>query len=268
MQRLFKKSNGENGAVTVEATIALTSFLFMFIMIYSIVTCCRAQAQIQVAINATAKEISQYSYIYGLTGLDRSLANFEQSADQSEDKLNTTIGNVAQVFEGIDSIGGTASSMDFDLESMYESWSQISEDLDKTGEGVNAVKQSIEEMSKNPKQLLLGMARLIGSKVLDEAKSRLIAEPVSRALVQKHLKRSNSDTAEACCASLGIVPGTYFGKESYFNGIDFSHSTLFPDGTAEITIVAAYKIRLIQLLPINATAADVPQTGTPAAKTA
>lgn len=251
MRKLFGKRNSEAGAVTIEATIALTSFLFMFIMVYSLVTICRAQAQIQVAINATAKEISQYSYIYGLTGLDQSLGNFQKSTSDTEDKVNSTVGNVATVFESIQSMGDTGASLSLDPESIVSSWDSISADLETASEGANAVKQSIEEIAENPQALLLGMAKLVGSKALDEAKSRLIAEPVSRALVQKHLKRSDSDTAEAFCASVGIVPGTYFGAKSYFNGIDFSHSTLFPNGTAEITIVAAYKIKLVQLLPIE-----------------
>lgn len=58
---MFKRRiKNENGAVTIEAMIALTAFLFAFIMIYSIITLCRAQARIQIALNDTAQEISQY----------------------------------------------------------------------------------------------------------------------------------------------------------------------------------------------------------------
>lgn len=252
MPIFHKKSNNEKGSVTIEATIALTSFLFMFIMIFSIITICRAQAHIQIAINATAKEISQYSYIYGLTGLDQSLAKFQEDAEGTKSEINNVVGNVAGVFEGIQSLGDTTTSLNVgDVNTALASWEQVSKDLDDISQDASAVKASIEEMAKDPQSLLLGMAKLLGSEALEVAKSRAIAEPVSRALVQKHLKRHNDDTADAFCRAIGIVPDTYMGRESYFNGIDFSNSTLFPYGSEEITIIASYKVKILQLLPVD-----------------
>ena len=107
---MFKKSNIRNqkGAVTIEATISLTTFLFFFIMIYSIITICRAQAHIQIAINNTAKEISQYSYIYGMTGLDSTMSEFYSKAGEDQSKANGFIGNVSDTFNAIQSGLGDA----------------------------------------------------------------------------------------------------------------------------------------------------------------
>lgn len=252
MKRLFGKANSEKGMVTIEATIALTTFLFAFMMIYSIVTICRAQAKIQVALNNTAQEISQYSYIYGMTGLDESLANFQTEAGNTKTEVNGLVKNTIGVFEGIQSIGDKAGSVDIgNVDSMLNSWDSISQDLKSTKDDFTSVKTQIEEMAKNPQKLLFGMAKLLGSEALEVAKSRVIAEPVTRALIQKHLKRFEGDSADAYCKSVGIVPGTYLMKKSYFNGIDFSHSTLFPCGSAEITLIANYKVKLLQLLPID-----------------
>jgi hypothetical protein len=52
LKKLFEKSNSEKGMVTIEATIALTTFLFAFMMIFSIITICRAQAKMQVGLRA------------------------------------------------------------------------------------------------------------------------------------------------------------------------------------------------------------------------
>lgn len=252
MNKLFKKTGSERGMVSIEASIALTAFLFMFLMIFSIITICRAQAKIQVAINNTAQEISQYSYIYGLSGLDKSLASFQQEADETKSEINGLVGNTVEVFESIQSLGEDVTSVDIsDIDSMLASWDEISADLQATKEDYSAVKDKIEKMSENPQQLLFGMAKLIGSESLEIVKSKVIAEPVVRALIQKHLKRSETDTAEKFCQSVGIVPGTYLGKTSHFDGIDFSNSTLFPKGSAEITIIATYKVKLLQLLPID-----------------
>ena len=248
MKKWFKKRNNQEGAVTIEATIALTSFLFMFIMIYSIVTICRTQAIIQVAINSTAKEISQYSYLYSITGLHESMTNLQNSAQGTKDDVNSLASDVADVFSGIQSIGNTDVSFG-DVQGMMDSWDEISEQLKSTEDSVTAAQEKITTMAQDPQKLLFGMAKLLASEGYELAKSAA-SEAISRVLTQKHLKRSENDTAEAFCRSVGIVPGKYFGQESSFNGIDFSHSTLFPYGSDEITIVANYKIKLLQLLPI------------------
>jgi len=249
MKNLFRKKNNQDGAVTIEATIALTSFLFMFIMIYSIVTICRTQATIQVAINSTAKELSQYSYVYSITGLHNAMTNVQNNAQATKDDTNAVAGDIADVFSGIQSIGGA--EVEFgDVNGMMESWDQISSDLQQTGNSLTSAQERITAMAEDPQKLLFGMAKLFVSEGYELAKSAA-SEAVSRVLTQKHLKRSERDTADAFCKSVGIIPGTYFGKQSYFNGIDFSHSTLFPYGSDEITIVANYKMKLLQLLPIS-----------------
>lgn len=259
MLKMSKDKKREAGAVTIEATIALTSFLFMFMMIFSVITICRAQARVQIAINATAKELSQYSYLYGLTGLDSALAKFQDSANTTKDEVDGTISNVANIFSSLEAIGaegnkvvGEVKTLDPDaVNTAMDSWKNVSGQLDNVEANADSIKEKLEAYSENPQELLFGMARLLASESLELAKSRVIAEPVCRALVQKHLKRNNDDTAEAFCQSVGIVPGTYLGKESYFNGMDFSNSTLFPYGSDEINIVVTYKVKLLQLLPVD-----------------
>ena len=253
MRKMFRKKNSQSGAITIEATIALTSFLFMFIMIYSIVTICRAQATIQVAINSTAKELSQYSYVYSMTGIHGAMSNVQSAASGTKGDVNEVMGNVAGVFSGIESIGQKAENIEGNLGSIESDAQQVQgmwDDLKGVGDNAAAAKEKITEMASDPKQMIFGLAKLFASEGYEVVKSAA-AEAASRAMVQKHLKRSEDDTAENFCKSMGIVPGTFLGKESYFNGIDFSHSTLFPYGSDEITIVANYKMKLLQLLPIS-----------------
>lgn len=54
----------QKGAIVVEATIALSAFMFAIFTILSIVNICFIQARLGVALNTAAKEISQYSYLY------------------------------------------------------------------------------------------------------------------------------------------------------------------------------------------------------------
>lgn len=69
---MFNKLKKESGSVTIEATISLSSFMFAIVTILTIVNICVVQAKMSYAINTTAKEISQYSYLYSLTGLNNS----------------------------------------------------------------------------------------------------------------------------------------------------------------------------------------------------
>lgn len=248
MSKLRSYLKNQKGAVTIEATIALTSFLFMFIMIYSLVTICRAQAIIQVAINSTAKELSQYSYVYSITGLHDSMTNLQNSANETKQDVNQLAGDIADVFSGIQSLGDSGKEID-GVQGIMDSWDTISTTLQDEKASLLAVQDDIERMAEDPQKMLFGMGKLFASEVYETAKS-FAAEAVSRILTQKHLKRRENDTAETFCKSVGIVPGTYFGKMSYFNGIDFSRSTIFPYGSDEITIVANYKVKILQLLPV------------------
>lgn len=64
---LIRKLKSESGSVTVEATISLSAFMFAIVTILTIINICIVQARVSYAINTTAKEISQYSYLYALT---------------------------------------------------------------------------------------------------------------------------------------------------------------------------------------------------------
>lgn len=264
MRNLLRKLKKTKGAVTIEATLSLTTFLFMFMMIYSIITICRAQATIQTAINATAKELSQYSYLYSISGLHDAMKNVADGAEDTKENVNQVAKdvnevatNVSDVFSGIQSI--TDKNVSFgDVGAITGQWEGLMDDLNKTEGSVTQAKESLTNLldtgdsKEGSYKLIFGMAKLMVSEGYEQAKSAA-AEAVSRVMVKKHLKRNDKDTAENFCRAMGIQPGTYLTKESYFNGIDFSHSRLLPYKSNEIIIVANYKIKLLQLLPVDIT---------------
>ena len=82
-KRKTEKISDEKGAIVIEATLSLTFFMFLIVMLLSIVNICIAQAKIAVALNETAKEISQYSYMYTLTGINEIQAeNYEMKIQE------------------------------------------------------------------------------------------------------------------------------------------------------------------------------------------
>ena len=245
----------EKGSLTIEATIALIAFLFFFLMVYNIITLCRAQANIQMAINNAAKEISYYSYLYGLTGLDKSLSSLEQAGLDRQGQANDLVGQVADVFSAIQKLAGKAGNIDL---GSWDDITSMTQEVQGTGDALASLWQTMKSKSSDPMAILFGLGKIMASQGWAATKTYLIAAPISRLIVQKHLRRNAADTAEAFCRSLGIVKGSYFGEESYFNGLDFSYSELFPATTnkdnprdQEISIVVVYKIKVIPLLPIN-----------------
>lgn len=251
------------GVITVEATLTLTAFMFFFMMLYDLLTVCITQAKIAEALNNTAKEFSQYSYIIGVTGLDKSVGQLQENANTKKEDVNNTISNIASLYEATQNVGkdmkgavantdtSDLSSIAASVQTMYDS---VKSNADQSKEQIDNLKETVSTIAEDPKKFIFGIGQLIMSEGLEIFKSQLIVDPLARGMMKKHLmtsKGQSNEDLEQILQGMRIVPGSRFGKTSYINGIDFSHSTLFPYGSDEITIVAEYKIKIIPLLPVN-----------------
>ena len=251
------------GVITVEATLTLTAFMFFFMMLYDLLTVCITQAKVAEALNNTAKEFSQYSYIIGVTGLDKSVGQLQENANTKKEDVNNTISNIASLYEatqneGKDMKGAVANTDTSDLSSIAASvqtmYDSVKSNADQSKEQIDNLKETVSTIAEDPKKFIFGIGQLIMSEGLEIFKSQLIVDPLARGMMKKHLmtsKGQSNEDLEQILQGMRIVPGSRFGKTSYINGIDFSHSTLFPYGSDEITIVAEYKIKIIPLLPVN-----------------
>lgn len=102
-ERKTKKEHyGENGAVIVEAAIALPIFMFMMITLYSIIQIAYVQSRMSIAVDCAAKELAEYAHVYYATGLDGSLTG---SGGMSSEVAN-------EVSEFLTTIGGAIGSFD------------------------------------------------------------------------------------------------------------------------------------------------------------
>lgn len=100
----------ERGAVIIEAVLSLTVFMFAMLTIFSIYNVCLAQARIGAALNATAKEISQYSYVYDLTGINDKQANIANQGGAAQSALSDNLSEVNDFYDAIGGIAGIALS--------------------------------------------------------------------------------------------------------------------------------------------------------------
>lgn len=241
----------ERGAVTIEATLCLTAFMFAIVTLLSAIDICLAQARIGIAIDATAKEISQYSYLYGLTGLNDIKKELKNQGSSVEEQIDNTSTNINNIFNAIQDLGGKASSTNItDPKQVTATWNSLKSGTGEIKASASQINSVAESIKGDPKSFIFGIAKLAASDAMDYATSKLIAEPVAKAMVQKHLKNHDNQSPEAFLKALRIVPDA---SGSSLNGLDFSDSSLFMYGSDEIRIVVKYKIKIIPLLPIKNT---------------
>lgn len=245
----------EKGAITIEATISLSAFMFLIVTLLTLVNICIVQARIAYAIHTTAKEISQYSYLYSLTGINGSQSRLYNAAKEQTGGIDKIVSNVNEVYSQIESLGNTAADTShlagygsLDVGQLTESWNSAVGNIQNIEAAGSSIAGTMSEIAKDPKSLMFGIAKMAGSDGFDLAKSRLIAAPVAKLMCQRHLVNEKNGDVEAFLRYVGVVPS---GAGSYLGGLDFSRSSIFPHGSNEITINVSYDVKAIALLPLD-----------------
>lgn len=239
--------DNEKGAIIVEATIALPVFMFAIVTLLTVVNICFAQSKIGVAVNTTAKEISQYSYLYGLTGLNQKQAKMYEEGQYAKKNIDETLNGVEGLFNAASGIGGAVNEAVSDLSQIQNAYGKINEEYENGASSIQNIQKQIEDISSDPKQFILGSAKLFGSNAIDYVKSKAIAEPLAKVFVKKHLVDKEGGDYEQFLKHLGVVPK----NGSYFKGLDFSDSVVFLNGSDEIRIIVNYEIQVIKLLNLD-----------------
>lgn len=184
---MLKRIKGESGSVTIEATISLSAFMFAIVTLLTIVNICLVQARVAVAINTTAKELSQYSYLYSLTGFNKSEAELAQAAKDGTQDIDSIMSDINTVFNEIENLGNTGKSSMDNISDISKSWDSAVGSADKIKDAGSSLKSTIEDIAKDPKQLMFGIAKMAASEGLNLAKSRLVAAPLSKVLCKNTL---------------------------------------------------------------------------------
>lgn len=222
----------ERGAVVIEATIALTTYIFVIYTILTLVNICLAQAQIGVAVNCAAKEISQYTYLYSLTGLNDMKTDAQSKGEKAD-------GTVSEIVSGVEAL--------YDL--VGNGAPEVTEDNINSGKkAYDSIKSGAKTIIDDPKDFILSCAYSAGSDLYDDGIGYAFAN-LAKVLVKKNLVTSEGGDCEAFLKYLRIVPK----GESYFDGISFNGTEVFPGKTNIVKIVASYDIAVVKLLDIDFT---------------
>lgn len=115
------KRKRQEGAIVIEATISLTTVMFLIVTILSIVNICLVQARIATLTHGIAKDISNYTYIYTMMGLNEKEAAISGKADYSRgtiDSLRDIEGNSTEIYNKISEVSKTVMDKEFWKSSM------------------------------------------------------------------------------------------------------------------------------------------------------
>lgn len=245
---MLKQLKKENGSVTIEAAISLSTFMFAIVTILTIVNICIVQARMSYALNTTAKEISQYSYLYSLTGLNGSQSRLYEAGVEGTKDISQVLSDVNTVYNEIENLGNTGNQSPENIEDIMSAWDSAVGNVENIEKAGSSLYDTVSDIASDPKNLMFGIAKLAASEGLDLAKSRLIAAPLAKTMIQKHLVNTKDGDVDAYLKFLGVVPSA---TGSYLDGLDFTQSTLFPYGSNEIKINVQYDVKVIALLPID-----------------
>jgi hypothetical protein len=226
-----RRGHRERGAVVAEATIALAVFIFAIFTLLSFVNLCYIQAKIGAALAESAKEISQYAFLYYKFSIDKAQAEPGEENAGSGATAAQTIGGVGALLDALSGSNDSLSAGNF---------RDIANSAGAAGVEVGSLFATYGEELKDPKTFLVGMAELAGEEAPEAGKNKL-GQLMALAFTQKNLIESPKDDADKFLRRHGVKDG--------LAGLDFDGSTLMAYGTSdEIQLVATYDIEVIRLL--------------------
>ncbi|MDR2420610.1 MAG: hypothetical protein LBD49_00700 [Oscillospiraceae bacterium] len=229
-----RRGDSERGAVVAEATIALAVFIFAIFTLLSLVNMCYIQSKIGSSLAESAKEISQYAFLYYKFSIDKAQAKLNAENAESRATATQTIDGVGTVLDALsdskDSLGAG-------------SFREIADSAGTAGTEVKSIFTMYKDELKDPKTFLIGMAKLAGEEVLETGKNKL-GQLMALAFTQKNLIESPKDDADKFLRRYKIKDG--------LDGLNFDGSTLMAYGKSdEIQLVVTYDIEVIKLLNID-----------------
>lgn len=232
--RFRQKRKDEKGAIVIEATLCLSFFMFMIVTLLTIVNVCIAQAKIGIALNETAKEISQYSYIYNLTGIGELQNSNYQKTEGIRGDIDQTVDSVVDASNALKDIGKQTELNSETINSVKDD----AETIKEAGSNIKGIGDKIAK-SEDKSEYVIDVIRLAANEGTETVKGALAGE-LARGLMQKHLTSTSDQTADAYLRHLGVTDGVA--------GLDFSRSSIFTNGTDQITLVCQYDVTLVELL--------------------
>lgn len=227
----FKKM--QSGSATVEAAIVLPLTIFAFISILSIVRIITTYSRMQHALNQIAIELSQYSYIYAVSGLKQQHDQFLDDINNAKEKIQSQTEAIVTFYKAVESLTGDVSSVGEDGGNVIENLLHTVQEFENIQDSSAELMETVNEILKDPMQevQLIGLA--LSDSLISKTKTALFG-----AITNNMLKNNLSEDLKVDAKQLGkhlLIKG---GMER----LDFSSSTFFNDGQT-IDIIVEYTVK-------------------------
>lgn len=95
----MKAMRGKKGSLTIEASISYPIFLMVIVTMLYIIRIVYAYGLVQHAVSQTAKELSMYTYIYQVTGLNETNQDVQNSVAGRTEQFNQDVGSVVSLYD-------------------------------------------------------------------------------------------------------------------------------------------------------------------------
>lgn len=248
--KLFRKFHKEEGSATIEAVVSFTGFLFVIFTLLSLVNLCRAQMLISSAMDNAAKELSQYSYFYKMSGLQKIDKALNDKAEVGKSHINEVIGSVDNLYgsmvnavdsttEDYTNIAEATKNGSLDMSAFQNAYNNLSSEKENVVSNINKMTEQFQNVGDNPMLYMKSLVAIASSSGLDLIKSHAIAAPIAKFFVRQQFGKTPEE-ANQTLEVLGVKKG--------LDGLNFTMSTVFSQTHPEdIRLVVYYKLTLLQL---------------------
>ena len=223
--RMKKNLENEKGAVVIEATISLTLFMFLIVTLLSVVNMCTAQVKIGTALNQAAKELSEFTYIYGISGInDLQKLNYDNADDTRQD-ANEILNSICGSMNAIEKLGNGSGT----------AWEAV-DSVSGTAMDAEALMKKIAT-SEDPSAWLKDIARIAANEGYEFLKGRLTGV-IAKSLMVKNLTLSDYSECDGYLKRVGVVGG--------LSGLKCGNSTVFLNGSDDIILNCQYDLEVVE----------------------
>ena len=254
--KLLEKLKQQKASATVEAVVSFTTFIFVIFTILSLVNLCRAQMLISSAMDNAAKELSQYSYFYKMSGLQKFDKALNEKGKTGKSQINEVIGSVDELYgsmvdsvdttvEGYTNIAEATKNGTLDLNTFKSAYDGLSSAAGDVSANIDQMAAQFENIGDNPMLYMKSLVAIASTTGMDLLKSHAIAAPLAKFFVRQQFGKTTEE-ANTALEKLGVKDG--------FSGMNFKMSTIFSSTTdadghpydEDIRLVVFYKMTLLK----------------------
>jgi Flp pilus assembly protein TadG len=228
----IKRRNAKTaGTATVEAALILPMVMLAILAVLSIIRITGTYERMQHALNQVAEDLSQYSYLYAISGLKEQHDTLVDNVTAAQDELLQQQEAVSTFYQSIRSVAGNVGS--FGDSNAFDAFLDTLTGLDNVNSSLDTLTEQVESVLEDP----MGEVRLIGlalsDTLLGETKTALLGV-IAKSMLKGRLSNDLNIPAREIEERLRLTDG--------IQTLDFSASTFFEDKET-IDLILEYTVK-------------------------